>query len=125
MIVANQMKELVVIPLTLVVRPRCPVESCFVNVPQFGWETWRHQLQVDSNLTVGWLNMSERPSNVCVAEIINEPFHANTIEFVSEASSPKQFQSIFLVNFSYCGILSTFQVVGFCPVGFCPVGFCP
>ena len=30
-----------------------------------------------------------------------------------------------LVNFLYRGILSTFQVVGFCPVGFCPVGFCP
>ena len=29
------------------------------------------------------------------------------------------------VELSYCGILSTFYVVGFCPVGFCPVGFCP
>ena len=35
---------------------------------------------------------------------------------------------IFMQDFlelSYCGILSTFYVVGFCPVGFCPVGFCP
>ena len=125
MIVANQMKESFVPPLTLVVRPWCPVESHSMFVPQFGWETWRYPLQVDSNLTVGGLNMSERPRNVCQAEIINEPFRANTIEFVNEASSPKQFRSIFPVNFSYCGILSTFQVVGFCPVGFCPVGFCP
>ena len=29
-----------------------------------------------------------------------------------------------LFYFSYCGILSTFHVVGFCPVGFCLVGFC-
>ena len=29
------------------------------------------------------------------------------------------------LHFSYCGILSTFHIVGFYPVGFCPVGFCP
>ena len=70
------MKELVVPSLTLVIRPRCPVDSRFVYVPQFGWETWRHPLQVDSNLTVGWLYMSECPSDVRLAEIINEPFRA-------------------------------------------------
>ena len=61
-------------------------------------------LQVDSNLTVGWLNMSERPSDVRLAEV---PCQYNTIEFVNEASSPKQFKSI---------CLSTFYIVGFCPL---------
>ena len=28
------------------------------------------------------------------------------------------------LHFSYCGIMSTFHMVGFCPVGFCP-GFIP
>ena len=70
------MKESVVPYLTLVVRPRRPIDSRFVYVPQFGWETCRHPLHVDSNLTVGWLYMSERPSDVRLAEIINEPFRA-------------------------------------------------
>ena len=37
----------------------------------------------------------------------------------------QDFVEIIFLQFSYCGILSTFHVVGFCPVGFCLVGFCP
>ena len=29
------------------------------------------------------------------------------------------------LHFSYCGIVSSFHVVGFCPVGFCLVRSCP
>ena len=52
-------------------------------------------LQVDSNLTVGWLNMSERPNDVRLAEIISERVNADTIKFVNASSS-------------------TFHIVGFC-----------
>ena len=81
----------------LVVRPRGPVDSRFVYVPQFWWETWRYPLQVDSNLTVGCVNMSERPSDVCLAEIISERANADTIKFVNVSSS-------------------TFHIMGFCPL---------
>ena len=37
----------------------------------------------------------------------------------------QDFVEFIFLKFSYCGILSTFYVVGFCPVGFCLVGFCP
>ena len=37
----------------------------------------------------------------------------------------EDFVELIFLQFSYCGILFIFQVVGFCPVGFCPVGFCP
>ena len=37
----------------------------------------------------------------------------------------QDFVELIFLQFSYCGILSTFYVVGFCPVGFCLVGFCP
>ena len=74
------------------------------------------QLQVDSNLTIGWLNMSERPSDVRLAEIISEPFHANTTQYslsmkpVHQSSlnqSPCQLSILWdFVHFSGCGILS-------------------
>ena len=45
----------------------------------------------------------------------------------------QDFVELIFLKFPYCGILSTFYVVGFCPVGFClkvwdfvrTVGFCP
>ena len=39
----------------------------------------------------------------------------------TERFEPDFVELIFL-QFSYCGILSTFYLVGFCPVGFCPKG---
>ena len=37
----------------------------------------------------------------------------------------QDFVELSFLQCSYCGILSTFYVVGICPVGFCLVGFCP
>ena len=37
----------------------------------------------------------------------------------------QHFVELSFLQCSYCGILSTFYVVGICPVGFCLVGFCP
>ena len=52
------------------------------------------------------LYMSERPTDVCLAEIISEPFHANTTQY-SLSKKPVQLFILWdFVHFSGCGILS-------------------